>query len=633
MYHDNKIAVFVSHLYGDYQRQLCQGVVDRAAEYGYRTEIYCSNDGEALGEYVTGEDTILRLPDFQAVDGAVFVSGPYVDRSLRDKIAAVLKTQRFPVVEVAEYDVDFPSVSLRNSELFRDMTEHMIQVHGARRICYLGYRPQKFFSDQRHKIVARTMEEHGLPFGEGEVYECEDRAEDYAAALAHFTAGGVPDAVVCYNDHAAVRFWEAAHRAGYAIPGDFAVTGCDFDEEGQNLDPPLATITFPAWEVGAEAVTSLMGQMHGRVEPVTCVWAKLAPGGSCGCGRDHGESHFLYQRKLAKRIVHTENVLIDSIHMAAELSRADSVDEGVDILEKFVRATGDYSDFYLCLNERWDEPSDYLRQLAGAPAEPRETGSVVLKLAIRNGNRLPECSFQSSQLLPDFIQQDSDSAYIVSPVAFGRRLFGYMVRAFRDNRIGYKFLDVLWLTNTAQFLQNIYENRRLHAVSHQLESVYAKDSLTGLYNHPGFVNRQSTVLHSVEGAMVAVTMFDVDELKQITDHFGHQEGDFVLLTVGQALRKNYRQEDLCARFEGDEFYVLAKVDSPAQAAEAVAGVRSYLANFNKLSAKPYPISVSAGWACLPAEDVTEQDVQELMSQADAAMRREKRDKASGRTEK
>ena len=627
MYHDNKIAIFVSHLYGDYQRQVCQGAVDRAAEYGYRTEIYCSNDGEDLGEYVAQENAILRIPDFRFLDGAVFVSGPYVDQSLRQQITAELKAQSIPVVEIADYDLQFPAVVLQNSELFSDLAEHLVTVHGAKRICYLGFKPQRYFSDQRHDIMKRFMAEHGLPFGEGDVYFCEDDPADYAAALHHFTAQGTPDAVMCYNDHVAVRFWEAAHREGYVLPRDFALTGCDRDEEGQNMDPPLTTITFPTREVGAAAVTALMDEMHGGARRVTTGRAELVPGGTCGCGRAPEGSAFLYRRKLSDRIDRTESVLMDSMHMAAELSRAPDVDAGMDVIERYIRAAGDYSDFYLCLYPHWDEPAEYLRELAGVSGgeEPREE-DVLLKLALRGGRRLPECSFQRERLLPDYIQRDSDAAYIVSPVFFGSHFFGYLVRAFRDNRLDYKFLDVLWLTNIAQFLQNIFEHRRLHAVSQQLESIYTKDSVTGLYNRPGFLNRQGTVLRSVEGRVVAAVMYDVDSLKEISDHFGHKEGDFALLTVGQALRKIYRQEDLCARFEGDEFYVLAKADSEAEAARTVEHVRGYLENFNKLSAKPYRVSVSAGLFCRPAEEVTERDLEDMFARADGAMRLAKREK-------
>ena len=45
---DKKIALFISHIYGDYQRNLTQGIIDKALEYGYQTEVYTTNDGEDL---------------------------------------------------------------------------------------------------------------------------------------------------------------------------------------------------------------------------------------------------------------------------------------------------------------------------------------------------------------------------------------------------------------------------------------------------------------------------------------------------------------------------------------------------------------------------------------------------------
>ena len=46
MYHSRKIGVFISHLFGEYQHNLCQGILDTAKEYGYLVEIFASTDGE-----------------------------------------------------------------------------------------------------------------------------------------------------------------------------------------------------------------------------------------------------------------------------------------------------------------------------------------------------------------------------------------------------------------------------------------------------------------------------------------------------------------------------------------------------------------------------------------------------------
>lgn len=40
MYRSKKIGVFISHIFGAYQQGVCQGIVDRALEYGYTAEIF-----------------------------------------------------------------------------------------------------------------------------------------------------------------------------------------------------------------------------------------------------------------------------------------------------------------------------------------------------------------------------------------------------------------------------------------------------------------------------------------------------------------------------------------------------------------------------------------------------------------
>ena len=39
MYHKKKLAVFISHIYGDYQTDVIHGVIERAGEYGYRVDV------------------------------------------------------------------------------------------------------------------------------------------------------------------------------------------------------------------------------------------------------------------------------------------------------------------------------------------------------------------------------------------------------------------------------------------------------------------------------------------------------------------------------------------------------------------------------------------------------------------
>ncbi|MFX8681171.1 GGDEF domain-containing protein, partial [Acinetobacter baumannii] len=49
---------------------------------------------------------------------------------------------------------------------------------------------------------------------------------------------------------------------------------------------------------------------------------------------------------------------------------------------------------------------------------------------------------------------------------------------------------------------------------------------------------------------------DLDNFKPINDQFGHEAGDEVLRAVGRRLQRALRQDDVVARFGGDEFVAL-----------------------------------------------------------------------------
>ena len=85
MYHAKKIGVFISHIFGAYQQGVCQGIIDRAVEYGYTAEIFTSLDGENLGSYARGEESILHIPNYYSFNGVIFASDTYISQELRRK--------------------------------------------------------------------------------------------------------------------------------------------------------------------------------------------------------------------------------------------------------------------------------------------------------------------------------------------------------------------------------------------------------------------------------------------------------------------------------------------------------------------------------------------------------------------
>ena len=75
------------------------------------------------------------------------------------------------------------------------------------------------------------------------------------------------------------------------------------------------------------------------------------------------------------------------------------------------------------------------------------------------------------------------------------------------------------------------------------------DPLTQTYNRQylsEFLERSSLKNHHI-------MMIDLDHFKQVNDHYGHDVGDEVLITISQKIKNIIRKEDTLIRFGGEEF--------------------------------------------------------------------------------
>ena len=83
------------------------------------------------------------------------------------------------------------------------------------------------------------------------------------------------------------------------------------------------------------------------------------------------------------------------------------------------------------------------------------------------------------------------------------------------------------------------------------------DTLTDLYNRRAFRRICAEFFCSPEKlGHAALLMFDLDNLKQINDTFGHDCGDEYIRLTGECFAKNAPARTVCARISGDEFNAL-----------------------------------------------------------------------------
>ncbi len=88
------------------------------------------------------------------------------------------------------------------------------------------------------------------------------------------------------------------------------------------------------------------------------------------------------------------------------------------------------------------------------------------------------------------------------------------------------------------------------------------DSLTGLLNRPAILAFIRELIHLKTPFRLAI--LDLDNFKNINDHYGHHSGDRVLAQLGADLMDYVGDAGLIGRFGGDEFLIvtLRDVDYP-----------------------------------------------------------------------
>ncbi|WP_051564401.1 GGDEF domain-containing protein [Desulfovermiculus halophilus] len=164
------------------------------------------------------------------------------------------------------------------------------------------------------------------------------------------------------------------------------------------------------------------------------------------------------------------------------------------------------------------------------------------------------------------------------------------------------------------------KNRELEEANARISELMRTDPLTKLANRRFFQERfgQMFSLAQRQHLPLSVVMLDIDHFKAVNDTFGHAAGDKVLAALGDLLQKGTREEDLAARFGGEEFIVCLPHTRAGQAWDFAQRIRSELAGLDILS-NGYTITISAGAAELVGGD----SVDELINRADKALYRAK----------
>lgn len=157
---------------------------------------------------------------------------------------------------------------------------------------------------------------------------------------------------------------------------------------------------------------------------------------------------------------------------------------------------------------------------------------------------------------------------------------------------------------------------QFEALKQQAESmrwIASTDSLTGARSKRYLVDNGDEFIQNTANQTVWAMLIDIDFFKKINDTLGHITGDHVLAELGAKLNRAF-PNDMVVRFGGEEFSVLMKNLTPAEALKKAEILRR---DIEKLKPADVELTVSVGLASM--QDHPDSNLTQILALADKAL--------------
>lgn len=273
----NTIGLLLTDIGGDFFPPMLRGIEAEARENGFSFLIYATQ-----GRGTTNNTRPQPLGEHNTDGVLVFVdSVPEAELVRLDQIG-------FPVVLIhrsSPEGLNIPCVTIENKHGSQQLIDHLIEVHGYRRIAFLTGQEGHEDSHWREMGYRESLASHGISFNPELVSRGGFDREQAQAAIESWLREGLEfDAIFAGDDEAAIGVLTALGHAGKRVPEDVAVVGFDDTYLSQYLTPPLTTVRAPTEQVGREATKQLMQLIRGeQVDPLVLLPTELVIRQSCGC--------------------------------------------------------------------------------------------------------------------------------------------------------------------------------------------------------------------------------------------------------------------------------------------------------------------------------------------------------------
>ena len=635
-----KIALIIEEIDQSYQNAILKGIVSSAAEFSMDISVFMSFSGAMNNpKHDAGEFNIFSLPDFSRFDGAILLTNTIAYQPVISDILERVKNAGIPAVSI-DSDVPFLYyIGIDNKTAMRDITEHMINEHNARKFYYISGPKENPESADRLDSFLDVIAKHDIEIDDDDIFYGDFRAHSGKMAVDELLSRGekLPDAIICANDVMAASAINCLTMNGYSVPDDVAVTGFDNTYNTQNYQVEITSVDRPLKLSGRLACKMLFNhlkQMPQQRSVILNMSARFTE--SCGCcGNVNHDKEAIRELNYRNYMRFEESQLFMSTInlMSTELLGCNTFDEYIDQLKKSI-SNFSPEEFYFCLCDNWDDDTSNSllseKTVSESEIPTGYTDEMYVPIAYYNGTFHVVGKIKKADIIPNHSNNGcSGKIYYHIPLHFGERCLGYFVTCNPKIQIDNSTFETMCI-NISNSLENVRKLICLENAIMKLDKLYALDPFSGIYNRNGFMQATKEIYtHCAENERDIMLMFiDLDGLKRINDTFGHSVGDQAICNIADVIVKTCMSGEIYCRFGGDEFIIFAADYTENDAQKLTNDIKAQINQINSKKENPYVLSASTGYVI--AKPKIGEDIFRFVSAADNIMYSEKKKKKLSR---
>ena len=424
------VGVIATECYRNYTAEMLCGIIAQCYQADCNMIVLSTKNNfqEPVTSHNYHEADLFQLIGIPSFDGFIYDRNAFNHSEMQKQIDDLLKCAGKPVMllDAGEHPF-FENTVSHDPEAFELLAEHMIQVHGHRKIYCLTGQKKSSQAIERLEAYFHVMQRHGLYYDDS-YYAYGDFWRVAPVNFAQRLITGeisMPEAVVCTSDIMANALIMELEKAGIRVPEDIAVTGFDGYLDEAQSDVSLTSYKKSYYQFGANAFRRLYRIITGRnCRRISAKCSRIQIGRSCGCMPVH---HQTAKSHREKRLCSDHKEWFFQSELLFELMHTESLHELLSLIANRAYLICHWNQLRIFLTDA------YLQSVRVGAQFPhhKDCCEVLWCDRARKSSSVSDRSMKQSEIVSYLTQEpDHPTAYYLSPLHMDERQFGFVALSF-----------------------------------------------------------------------------------------------------------------------------------------------------------------------------------------------------------